>query len=63
MQSAYIVSAKRSIVSPINGSLSSLPINELAAPVINNAIEASGINADAVDEPVSYTHLTLPTTD
>ena len=40
MQSAYIVSAKRSIVSPINGSLSSLPINELAAPVINNAIEA-----------------------
>ena len=50
MQSAYIVSAKRSIVSPINGSLSSLPINELAAPVINNAIEASGINADAVDE-------------
>ena len=50
MQSAYIVSARRSVVSPINGSLSLLRINELAAPVINNVIEASGINVDEVDE-------------
>ena len=72
MQSAYIVGAKRSIVSPINGPLSSLQIHELAAPIINNVIEASGIKSDEVDElivsnalgaggnpsrPVSYTHL------
>ena len=50
MQSAYIVGAKRSIVSPINGPLSSLKINELAAPVINNLIETSGIKFDDVDE-------------
>ena len=50
MQSAYIVGAKRSIVSPMNGPLSSLKIHELAAPIINNVIKASGINADEVDE-------------
>ena len=50
MQSAYIVGAKRSIVSPINGPLSSLQIHELAAPIINNVIEASGIKSDEVDE-------------
>ncbi len=50
MQSAYIVGAKRSIVSPINGPLSSLKINELASPVINNLIETSGIKFDDVDE-------------
>ncbi len=50
MQSAYIVGAKRSIVSPVNGPLSSLQIHELAAPIINNVIEASGIKSDEVDE-------------
>ena len=50
MQSAYIVGAKRSIVSPINGPLSSLQIHELAAPIIKNVIQASGIKSDEVDE-------------
>tara|TARA_Y100001934_G_C12260397_1_gene729714 strand:- start:100 stop:1203 length:1104 start_codon:yes stop_codon:yes gene_type:complete len=50
MRLAYIVGAKRSIVSPINGPLSSLQIHELAAPVINNVVEASGIKSDEVDE-------------
>ena len=50
MQSAYIVGAKRSIVSPINGPLSSLQIHELAAPIINNVIEASGIKSEEEEE-------------
>ena len=43
MQSAYIVGAKRSIVSPINGPLSSLQIHELAAPIINNVATTNAI--------------------
>jgi len=52
MAKAYIISAKRSIVAPINGALAALELHELAAPVITDCLQTAGLAPDQVDEVI-----------
>lgn len=49
-QNAYIISAKRSIVAPIGGALSTLQLHEIATPIITAALLDAGIETTQVDE-------------
>lgn len=49
-QKAYIISAKRSIVAPIDGMLGAQDVHTLAAPVIESCLSEAGIDPDQVDE-------------
>lgn len=49
-QTVFIASGKRTPIGSLNGSLSSLPAHELGALVISAALQASGIEAERIDE-------------
>jgi len=49
---AYIVSGKRSATGRFNGALTSIPLVELGARVIEELIESSSINGNGVDEVI-----------
>ncbi len=50
MTKAYIIAAKRSIVAPIGGALSTLDVHELAAPIIKACLQSANIASDQADE-------------
>lgn len=49
-QTVFITSGKRTPIGSLNGSLSSLPAHELGALVIQEALQASALEAEQVDE-------------
>ena len=66
---------KRTPVGRYGGALKSVPVQELASLVVKTIVDESGIDPTEIDDvilgqgspngaaPVSYTHLTLPTSD
>ena len=61
---AYIVDAIRTPVGKRKGSLANVHPADLGAHVISSIVERTGIDPNVVDDvAVSYTHLTLPTSD
>ena len=75
MEDIVIVAAARTAVGKFGGSLAKIPATELGAHVIKEVLSRSGLSAEQIGEvimgqvlaagagqnPVSYTHLTLPT--
>jgi acetyl-CoA C-acetyltransferase len=49
-EDTLLVYAKRTPIGKLSGSLSSVPAPKLAAPLVKNALETTGIKPDAVDE-------------
>lgn len=47
---SYIIAAKRSPVTPLNGALSGLSLHEIANPVVQGLLAASGIETSQVNE-------------
>ena len=62
MNDVVIVSAVRTPVGRIRGALSQVRPDDLAALVIKEAVHRVGVDPMLIEEAVSYTHLTLPTT-
>ena len=59
MTDIFILSAARTAIGGFGGSLSALPPIDIATVAAKAALERAGIAPD----PVSYTHLTLPTSE
>ena len=62
MNEVFIVSAIRTPLGSFGGVFANIPATQLGATAIKGALAKANIAPSAVEEAVSYTHLTLPTT-